>query len=256
MTDKDRKQLVHVRLIRRKSCHLLYNPERLPDPDACLLNARVLELASHRQPVENGGRGRAWFLQLGDVSAVYRQYQRGGLIAKINQQTYFDFNLQKTRSFSEWNLLKQMYEQGLPVPPPIAASVYRWPFPLSPFYRAQILVERIADAQTLDQRLTKQAWPEEQWLQLGQCIRRFHVAGIYHADLNANNILLDKSGKIYLIDFDKGEHRPAGQKNTAWMQENIQRLKRSLLKLQSKSDGEYFFSENLWESLLNGYTRE
>ena len=244
--------------IQDKFCHLLYNAELLAKPDACLLNSDILTQADQVKRVENGGRGQAWFMMFDHLSAVYRQYQRGGLVAKANQQTYFSLNIERTRSVSEWRLLDKMYEMGLPVPQPIAAGVSRWPFAFSPFYRAQILVSRIADVQTLDQLLVKQALTDSQWKSIGQCVRKFHSAGVYHADLNANNILLNGEGKVYLIDFDKSELRDKSRNKqnstTTWMQENLLRLKRSLLKQQG-IHSTYFFTDDSWSAIVSGYGR-
>ena len=236
----------------RNGCHLLYAPELLTDPQATLLNNDIFQKAIKYDAVTTGGRGQAWFVEIGGLSAVYRKYMRGGLIARLSNQTYMGLSVENTRSIKEWRMLLQMYEQCLPVPRPIAASICRLPFRFSPFYRAQILVERIANVQTLDQLLSQQPLDSDKWRSVGQCIRRFHGAGVYHADLNANNILLDADFKVYLIDFDKGEIRRAQQTNAPWMQSNLQRLKRSLLKQQGLHT-DYHFSEADWLALSSGY---
>jgi 3-deoxy-D-manno-octulosonic acid kinase len=85
------------------------------------------------------------------------------------------------------------------------------------------------------------------WSAVGRCLRRFHDAGVCHADLNAHNILLDEAGKPFLIDFDRGTRRGAG----AWRGANLSRLRRSLDKL-SGADG---FNLAAWTALLEGYGR-
>ena len=68
------------------------------------------------------------------------------------------------------------------------------------------------------------------WEATGRLLARFHRAGLDHADLNANNILLD-ARQGWLIDFDKGSIRiPA----TAWRERNLARLQRSLVKLRGE----------------------
>jgi 3-deoxy-D-manno-octulosonic acid kinase len=55
-----------------------------------------------------------------------------------------------------------------------------------------------------------------------------------------------------LIDFDRGRMRiPA----TAWQRANLQRLRRSLLKLGAATDGEAAFEKNVWQPLLYRYGR-
>ena len=236
----------------KSSCTLLYASNLLPSPDAELLGRNILQQASVCEPVTTGGRGQAWFVEIDEVSAVYRKYMRGGLIARLIQQTYFSLSTENTRSVREWRLLQWMYDNGLPVPQPLAASVCRWPVRLSPFYQAQILLQRIPDVNTFDELLSQQSLEAQVWQSVGQCIRAFHNKGIYHADLNASNILLNADNKVYLIDFDKGERREASPDNAQWKQDNLQRLKRSLLKQQGIHE-HYHFSEDSWKSLILGY---
>ena len=80
------------------------------------------------------------------------------------------------------------------------------------------------------------------WREIGVCIRRFHASGVWHADLNAHNILMDRVGGIWLIDFDRGERRKHG----AWGQGNLARLQRSLRKLG-------YDDAQTWQALLQGY---
>ena len=65
------------------------------------------------------------------------------------------------------------------------------------------------------------------WHAIGSCVRRFHDAGVCHADLNAHNVLLDADGGVHLVDFDRGSIRAPG----AWRTANLARLERSLAKL-------------------------
>src|SRR6185312_24099 len=64
-------------------------------------------------------------------------------------------------------------------------------------------------------------------------VGRFHRAGIWHADLNAHNVLVSPAG-LHLIDFDRGRQRaPAA----GWRLANLRRLRRSLLKLGAAAAG-------------------
>lgn len=218
--------------------------------NASLLGGAIFQLVEQSEKVQSGGRGQAWFLESGEVSAVLRVYQRGGLLAGINQQTYFAIQAEHSRAFKEWRMLNTMYEQGLPVPRPIAASICRWPIAPSPFYRAHILIEKIKASRTLDERLARKPLDEERWKAIGRCIALFHQHGIYHADLNANNVMLDDESKVYLIDFDKSEYRQNNANN--WKLANLQRLKRSLLKQQTLHS-QYYFTEPEWQYLLSAY---
>jgi 3-deoxy-D-manno-octulosonic acid kinase len=100
------------------------------------------------------------------------------------------------------------------------------------FYRAAILMERLENVTSLAGLADGGDAP---WEASGRLIARFHRAGLDHADLNAHNILFDEGGRGWLIDFDRGKLRiPA----TAWREENLARLKRSLLKLRGPRSAE------------------
>ena len=238
--------------VQDRHCHLLYNPELLDIVSPDLLSLGIFQQADECQPVASGGRGQAWFIKLGELSAVLRSYQRGGMLAKLNRQSYLGYSVENSRSFKEWRLLQSMHEKSLPVPRPVAASVCRWPLSFSPLYRAHILIERIEGSQTFDQLLSMQAEEVSVWRSIGHCIRHFHDENIYHADLNANNILLNSRQKVYLIDFDKCEIRSNSQQDAQWKKDNLQRLQRSLLKQQSLHQNYYYSDEN-WAELIAAY---
>ena len=85
------------------------------------------------------------------------------------------------------------------------------------------------------------------WRAVGAMIQRFHLWGLNHVDLNANNILVDSTGKCWLIDFDRCRKMPADGP-ADWQAGNLERLKRSIRKLTGED-----IRNNLWQALLNGY---
>lgn len=239
-------------LAQYRQYHLLYDGRLLQAPPADFLSGKIFQLCKANQKVSSGGRGQAWFIELDDLCVVLRKYLRGGLMAKINQQTYFSLRAENSRSFKEWYLLRHMLDLGLPVPRPIAAAICRWPLSISPFYQAHILLERLAHSLTLDQLLAKQVIADNTWHAIGQCLARFHKAQVYHADLNANNIMLNDQFEVFLIDFDKGEIRNDCESSAAWKLDNLNRLQRSLLK-QRGIHKSYSYEEGNWQALLQGY---
>lgn len=243
-------------LIDGNGCSLLYDPELLDNPRSAFLTDDIFDQALSRQQITQSGRGQAWFIELTGLSTVLRAYQRGGVIAKFNQQTYIGCSAEGSRAYKEWRLLKRMYELGLSVPRPIAASFCRWPLSFIPLYRAHILLQRIPNVQTLDHLLSVAPLDDAAWKSVGACIRRFHDQGVFHADLNANNILLNDQKIVYLIDFDKSEIRKEKQQEGAqkaqWKLDNLQRLKRSLLKQQGLREA-YYFTEEYWGVLMSAY---
>jgi 3-deoxy-D-manno-octulosonic acid kinase len=115
-------------------------------------------------------------------------------------------------------------------------------------YTADIITCRMPDIRSLSIYLTEKPANEEFWASLGACIRRFHDAGVNHADLNAYNVQVAADDSITLLDFDRGRIMPAG----AWQQKNLARLHRSLHKV-SHLDPNVHYSEANWQQLLEGY---
>jgi len=189
------------------------------------------------------GRGQAWFVNH-QQDYVLRHYCRGGLAAKITSDRYVWTGLQKTRAWREYQLLVKLQEQGLPAPRPVAARVRRY----GGFYSADLLTQRIPNTQPLSHILAASALETNCWRDIGTCIRAFHRHDIYHADLNAHNILLDDRHRVFLIDFDKG----VVDQDSSWQLRSLQRLQRSLRKLQAQ-DKQFHFSEVDWRALLDGY---
>ena len=190
------------------------------------------------------GRGEAWFLRCDGRDWVLRHFRRGGLIGRFVHDWYFGLSAEASRAFREWRLLAELHREGLPVPRPVASCVEKHLF----FYRADIIIERIPDVRSLAQMLKDQPLPERQWQKVGQCIRSFHEAECWHADLNAHNILIDTDGDVYVIDFDRGRLRPRG----GWAEKNLDRLHRSLKKIDSTA-GPIHFKPSDWQELLSGY---
>ncbi|WP_404344389.1 3-deoxy-D-manno-octulosonic acid kinase [Vreelandella venusta] len=189
---------------------------------------------------EAPGRGSSLFLQARDDEQwVLRPYQRGGLIAKLSQQRYMWLGVERTRAFREVRLTAALYEQGLPVPRPVACCVTR--FGLT--YEAALLTVRIPGARALASLLSAGEADEALLKRVGAMIKRFHQAGLDHVDLNARNILVDEAGKPWLIDLDRCRLRPQGK----WQASNLQRLERSVVKFAPSQ------VENLMAPLYAGY---
>lgn len=220
--------------------HILYDAALIEHPDEALF--------SPESPVSlktAEGRGEALFFERGELRLVLKHYHRGGLAERWLGDRYLGLNVEKTRSFREWHLLKHLQALDLPAPVPVAASVTRQGL----FYRADLVTREITETRTLADLLLAAELDQKTWLAIGRCIRQFHDKDVYHDDLNARNILIDKAGAIYLVDFDKGYIRYL---STAWKAANLARLNRSLLKFKSKNRDFYFEAED-WKSLLSGY---
>ena len=192
------------------------------------------------------GRGNTHYLHFAGRDMALRPFQRGGFVGKFNRDRYFYAQVGDSRAMREFTLLDWMRTQGLPVPLPLAAR-HR---PSGLLYRADLITECIPNARPLAEILLERDLRERTWSEIGAVIRQMHSLGVHHADLNCRNILLDASERAWLIDFDKCKRRkPAG-----WMQRNLARLKRSLVKTRRKKPDLNWDAQN-WAELLDGYTR-
>lgn len=173
---------------------------------------------------------------------VLRHYRRGGLMARLSQDSYLWSGANRTRSFAEWRLLAELRRRGLPVPAPIAAHYVRGLLT----YRADLITELLPGTRTLTQVIIEHDLPESGWRAIGRTIAAFHREGVHHADLNANNILLgERETNIYLLDFDRGRIEARGP----WEQGVIARLRRSLEKIKGQR-AEVRFGDRQWQWLM------
>ncbi|WP_110654253.1 3-deoxy-D-manno-octulosonic acid kinase [Salinicola halimionae] len=210
-----------------RDAHILYDPARLAHPDLPILPEFGEAWLDPDAWAERGlvigsapGRGASQFLEIEASEWVLRPYRRGGMVAKVSQVDYLWTGLERTRGFREMRLTRALFEQGLPVPAPVASIVIR--HGLS--YRAALITERLANSEALAERLADAS--PALLADVGATIRRFHDAGLDHVDLNARNLLVSADDKVWLIDFDRCRIRPKGR----WRQRNLLRLKRSLLR--------------------------
>ena len=190
------------------------------------------------------GRGSAWFIEAPYGPVVLRHYLRGGWAAKISRQAYFFTGVSRSRPFREYYLLEALYTKGLPVPRPVAALCQHH----GVISTGAIMTARIVSATTLADVLMGDGVADSTWASVGRCIREFHDAGVWHADLNARNILLDDDFQVFLIDFDRARFRPGKPVNG---EGNLNRLKRSLLKLWPA--GKTSAMQTAWTALKVAY---
>jgi 3-deoxy-D-manno-octulosonic acid kinase len=170
------------------------------------------------RPAQDGGSVIAL-----DEPGGLRHYRRGGLRARLGgRESYLWLGEPRVRAWAEARVLDHLRRAGLRVPEPLGAIYWRGGAS-SFFYRNAILVARIAGAQALAGRLD-QADPAA----VARAIAAMHAAGVWHADLNAYNILFDADGQVWLIDFDRAR---LGVVSPEQAQKNRLRLRRSLVKV-------------------------
>lgn len=213
------------------------DPERLAPQDARFDTGATFAAGS--------GRGAVRLQRVGVHEFVLRHYRRGGLVGRLVHDRYLRVPLPTTRGLAEFALLQRLRGFGLPVPRPVAARCV----PAGPLhYRADILVERLPQAEDLSALLQRSALPAADWQAVGAAVARLHAAGIFHADLNCHNLMRDAAGRIWIIDFDRCEVRAPG----AWQAQNLERLQRSLRKERGRLAA-WHWDEADWAALRQGY---
>jgi len=250
--------------------HWRYRPDGLPAFDPVVFDERALAARGALAGGAAAGRGNTHFIVLEGHALVLRHYRRGGLVRHLSERRYVWTGLARTRAVREFELLRELESEGLPVPSPFACAVTRHGF----LWSGSLVTRRLAGrtlAEILDDGgKAPLPAPAVPWAAIGRCIARFHTAGIRHADLNAHNVLLD-GDEVFLIDFDRAARRhlstsvvapavaptaapgaaPGAAPETAaetvraeastatvppprWQSGNIARLRRSLVKLAGR----------------------
>ena len=194
---------------------------------------------------EKKGRSTAWFFDYSYGVGVLRHYWRGGMIGKIISDQYLYTGFKNTRVYKEYLLLTELDRRGLNVPKPLAANIAKHGL----YYRGDLISQAIPNAESLLEILKTRTLTGDEITTVGKTIAVFHQNGVFHADLNINNILLDNSGKVYIIDFDRGRLvKPMHQ----CLRSNIQRLSQSFIK-EAKRNSNFYWDPTQWQLLVNAY---
>ncbi len=233
-------------IISKSDSSYLLNPDNEEKPPLELFDINWLEKNGSITAKKSAGRGNIIYFNHQQHKLVLRRYYRGGAAGKFSHSRYLWSGMNNTRAYKEIYLLEKLYRLGLPISKPFAARVYRG----SLSYQAALITHEIEGSNSLGEVLKNSDIPAIAWQHVGATIRRFHDLGVFHADLNANNILLKGTERAYLIDFDKGSIR--NSENNKWKQQNLDRLKRSLIKLKGTISG-FHYDDESWAYLLAGY---
>ena len=191
------------------------------------------------------GRNTTYFFQVDEQELVLRHYYRGGLVSKFNKDSYRFNGIENTRAYNELALLEKLDELHLNSAKPIAAKIVVKGYS----YQADIIIEKIANSKDAFHLLKQAPLDDETWFNIGKTIQSFHANGVYHADLNIHNIMVDAQKQVWLIDFDRGEIR---EPHKTWQESNLQRLLRSLNK-ENKKQKQFYWEPSDWELLVDGY---
>ena len=225
---------------------IIYDPDLVTEPTPALFDPDHWRAADKLTGTAEG-RGAAWFIDVPTPAGagwVLRHYRRGGLPGKLIADRYLHWPTAKTRPWREFRIGAKLHAEGLPVPRPVAACLHRHGL-LDSF---DLITEAIPGAVSLADAAIAGTATQTDWHKVGKVIAQMHRAGVWHADLNARNLLLRNDGQWMIIDLDRARLRSG----TGWQAGNLKRLRRSLAKITDKNPG-MAFDDTCWAALAAGY---
>ena len=222
---------------------ILYDDHLMNEIDENIFETNFWKMDKEAQP-QSMGRGTVYFVKIQSQPCVLRHYNRGGLVAKLTLDKYLWMGEHNTRSFKEWRLLNDMVKKRLPVPAPVAARYVRNGI----YYKADIITREIPDIESLSDKLLGNSMTEKLWENIGECIAKFHNHGVFHMDLNVENIQIDQNNQVLLLDFDKGK---VSEPSRHLSDSNLMRLRRSIAKVTQLK--QLAFPSSGWDKCITKY---
>jgi TP53 regulating kinase-like protein len=146
-----------------------------------------------------------------------------------------DEDIRKYRTTHEPQLMNEAKKAGVPTPVVFQVDIGN----------STIAMEFIQGMQA--KQLLDKLSPEERkemCTKIGENIGKLHKHGVIHGDLTTSNMIIDRKGTIYLVDFGLGE------KNTELEAKGVDLhlMKRAL------QSTHYQFAEECFEAISNGYS--
>ena len=192
-----------------------------------------LGFSRSRRASPYSGRGevlRICLAPMADGCAVVRHYERGGIFGRFLGDSY----LGEKRFFQEVRVSEWARGHSVPTAQVLAVRSER----AGLFsYRGDLITREIVGSEDLDRYLNsvrKNARPgtyrrKEVIRSIALLLQTMHRSGLYHADLNLKNVVIQVTGAVvnsYVIDLDRARViRPLGSRRRI---RNLLRLYRSL----------------------------
>lgn len=156
--------------------------------------------------VSGGIQGRV--LKSGRARTVYVD-GRGALVKRFHNPGAVQALRDRARADAEHDVLAALRARHVPVPRPLEVRRARRSRGLAGGW--EVVMERIPDSTTLAEVLAGTS-PSPVPLptlaaRLGQLLARVHAEGLDHPDLHPGNVLVDRAGDVWLIDFHKARLR-------------------------------------------------
>lgn len=183
--------------------------------------------------VEAGRKGESW---------VLRRHGRRGFLSRFLGDRRPWRGPERSSPFREFRLLARMAEEGLPVPAPVGALVH----PEGAFYHGALLTVRVP-GRPLAELLRENRPNPRSWGILGRTLQRFHQRGIWHPDLSAGHILVDRN-RIWLVDFEGARERKPG----GWAIRHLGRIRRAAVEELGR-DG---WMDPSWQACWQAFLKE
>jgi len=147
-----------------------------------------------------GGRTAVDHLSIDGIGAVVvKQYFRGGLVRHVVKNRYLKCG--KTRGLKEYELLQTVRNIGINAPEPLI-----WAYRGRLVYSGWLVTRHIHPSQSLTQLSLQNKDLAGQAMQsIVDQILRLIQNKILHVDLHPGNVIVDSQGRVFLLDFDKGQ---------------------------------------------------
>lgn len=148
------------------------------------------------------GRGYTGVQTVEGLGRVFvKQYAHGGLLRSITGGCFLCVG--PSRSLQEFTMLERVRALGVNAPKPII-FVNKGSF----FYRTWLFMEEICQSRNLAQVSASERGEDADVLhdamsKLGDQVLALISHKIFHVDLHPGNVLVDSSGAVHIVDFDK-----------------------------------------------------
>jgi len=193
-------------------------------PEIATALTSLFEITPSERPISVlGGRGAVTFGELPGIGrVVVKHYSRGGWLRHLI--SHFYLRLGAYRAQTEFELLSIARVAGVNAPEPLF-----WAYKGGLIYRTWLVTREIKNKHTLaelsllDEERTSLALKR-----LTEQVQRMIENHIFHVDLHPGNVLVDDSGAVFIIDFDKAS-QICGSRN-ALRDSYLTRWRRAVIK--------------------------
>ena len=156
-------------------------------------------------------------------------------LPKKYRQAKLDMEIRNYRTVHEPQLMHEAKKAGVPTPTIFLVDV-----------KNAVIVMEFIEGKQVKQLLGgfSEKEREKACVKIGELIGRLHAYGVIHGDLTTSNMILNREGRIFLVDFGLGE------KNTELEARGVDLhlLKRAL------QSTHYQFAEECFEDVMRGYS--